>query len=112
MPEYVEYVNSPHGWEPCESVKSSEGCLYPNWRRKMAKKKSNWKKGPLPPDTWMWGGVVKVGDNPSGFYFADFHGDYVTLCPGGEIIKADQVAMWNNCLDLPPTVTRRAGGHT
>lgn len=36
-----------------------------------------WKQGPLPKDTWGWGGVVPVGQSGSGFFFADFKGDRV-----------------------------------
>lgn len=60
-----------------------------------------WKPGPLPGGTYHWGGVVKVGMS-GGFYFADFCGDHVKVCPGGEVILPDQVAMYNNCLRLPP----------
>ena len=36
-----------------------------------------WKEGPLPPDTWGWGGVMPFYLD-SGFFFADFRGDHVT----------------------------------
>lgn len=69
-----------------------------------------WKQGPMPPDTWGWGGVVKKGmENQCGFYFADFHGDHVKICPGGEILQAEDVSLYNNCLTLPPNCTARAG---
>ncbi len=67
-----------------------------------------WQKGPLPPGTWNWGGVIPVGDVSrwGGFYFADFHGDHVTMNPGNKgferVLKADDVAWFCNCLDLPP----------
>lgn len=62
-----------------------------------------WKNGPLPPETWMWGGITVVGENlNSGFYFADFHGDHAVIVPGGKIVKASEVAMYDNCLELPP----------
>lgn len=62
----------------------------------------HWTKGPLPANTWNWGGVCKVGLNPSdGFYFADFKGDSVELVPSGEILKADEVGWFCNCLVLP-----------
>lgn len=60
-----------------------------------------WKPGPLPPETWNWGGVVKKGDDPQGFYFADFHGDYVVLLHNNERLEADQVAFYNNGIKLP-----------
>lgn len=61
-----------------------------------------WKQGPLPPNTWNWGGVVLKGDKPSrGFFFADFCGTHVKLVDG-MVIQADQVAMYDNGLELPP----------
>jgi len=60
-----------------------------------------WKDGPLPPGTWNWGGVV-LKDMASGFYFADFHGDHVTLVPSGRRVEAEEVLMYNNSLELPP----------
>jgi hypothetical protein len=89
-----------------------------------------WKKGPLPPDTYHWGGVVPIcpacrgtgykiytpdrcpdcsgtgAEVTSGFYFADFKGDHVTMNPGTDTerdLKPDEVAWYNNALDLPPT---------
>ena len=60
-----------------------------------------WKPGPLPPDTWFWGGVVPKGEK-SGFYFADFCDDHVKTCPGGDIIKAADVEWYDNDIRLPP----------
>lgn len=62
-----------------------------------------WKKGPLPAGTYYWGGVVKVGQGTTGFYFADFRGDHVTT-PDGERIEADEVAFYDNSLRLPEIV--------
>lgn len=78
-----------------------------------------WQKGPLPPDTYNWGGVVPTSHNGSGFFFADFCGDHVKvedyeqLPSGGHkrkvvILKADEVAWWNNTLDLPPGAMGRS----
>lgn len=64
-----------------------------------------WQQGPLPANTWNWGGVVLVGASKLGFYFADFHGDHVILNPGtpnAERIEADQVGWFNNAIDMPP----------
>lgn len=67
-----------------------------------------WKKGPLPPNTWFWGGVVLVGDNLSGgFYFADFCGDHVLLPPVGKddftrYVKPEEVLWYNNGLGEAP----------
>lgn len=71
-----------------------------------------WKPGPLPPDTWNWGGVVPVGDQyTQGFYFADFCGDHVKLTVVDEYVarelKPEEVAFYNNCLELPPGVKSR-----
>jgi hypothetical protein len=73
-----------------------------------------WKKGPLPPNTWNWGGVVRVGDSPVyGFSFADFCGDHVDMVPGGTL-KADEVGWYDNSIELPPgapkTAKRLPGG--
>lgn len=61
-----------------------------------------WKQGPPPPDTWHWGAVVLKG-HEGGFFFADFHGDHVTL-PGGPEgrFAPDQILWWTNCIRLPP----------
>lgn len=68
-----------------------------------------WKKGPLPPNTWNWGGVVRAGSNPKvGFEFADFQGDHVTICPTDEILKSHEVGWYDNCLELAPETTCRA----
>lgn len=65
-----------------------------------------WKPGPLPPETYFWGGVVTramADKGQDGAHFADFCGDHVKLVPSGEVIKAEDVAFYNNCVDLPPT---------
>ncbi len=73
----------------------------------------SWKQGPLPPDTWNWGGVSlfnNFGDPEDGFYFADFKGDHAVLVPDGKVVKPEEVAWWNNCLNLPPgNSTHRMG---
>jgi len=61
----------------------------------------DWKEGPLPPNTWGWGGVVPVGTT-NGFFFADFCGDHVKIVPDGRVLKPEEVAWYNNCLHLPP----------
>lgn len=69
---------------------------------------SGWHKGPLPAETWNWGGVVPVGSDPHvGFYFADFQGDHVLiqksingLCVWVRI-QPEEVAYFNNCLSMP-----------
>lgn len=61
-----------------------------------------WKQGPMPPETWHWGGVVPVESKGMGFYFADFCGDHVKLVPSGRILKSHEVAWYDNSLELPP----------
>jgi hypothetical protein len=69
----------------------------------------SWKKGPLPAETWGWGGVTVKGDAGQGFYFGDFQGDKVVLCPEGRVLKADEVGQYNNAIqDLPANVKGRA----
>lgn len=69
---------------------------------------SGWHKGPLPADTWNWGGVVPVGSNPRhGFYFADFRGDHALISKSvdgvsvWERIEAADIAFFNNSLPMP-----------
>jgi hypothetical protein len=70
-----------------------------------------WKPGPLPPNTWNWGGVVLKSDKgQDGFYFADFCGDHVMICPDGRRVEATDIALYDNGLTLPQNATGRAGG--
>jgi hypothetical protein len=74
-----------------------------------------WKKGPLPPDTYYWGGVVPTDHDGTGFFFADFHGDHVVAQgvgnpPQDRTLKPDEVAWYNNALDLPPTGAKSREG--
>jgi hypothetical protein len=60
-----------------------------------------WKKGPLPPNTIWWGGVVPTDcTDKYGFYFADFHGDWVEIIPGGRRLEPHEVAWYDNSLEL------------
>ncbi len=61
-----------------------------------------WKKGPMPPDTYGWGGVVEVGEDGNYFHFADFCGDTVKTCPDEKELKPHEVAWYDNSLTLPP----------
>jgi hypothetical protein len=62
-----------------------------------------WQKGPLPKDTFGWGGVVVAGANPAnGFHFADFHGDHVIIDGGTKTLKAYEVELYDNSLTAPP----------
>lgn len=80
----------------------------------MSAKNHGWKPGPLPPDTYNWGGVT-TADAAGGFYFADFCGDHV-MCPGADPdgtakrVEAADVVLFNNSLTLPPQATGRVGG--
>lgn len=61
-----------------------------------------WKKGPLPPNTYGWGGVVPVDvDTGTGFFFADFQGDKV-VASNGQTYRAHEVVWYDNSLELPP----------
>lgn len=68
-----------------------------------------WQKGPLPAETWGWGGVVPKDQSGDGFYFADFQGDSVKTCPDGRALKPDEVALYDNSLTLPPHCKGRVG---
>jgi hypothetical protein len=73
-----------------------------------------WKKGPLPKDTYGWGGVVPSDSAGSGgFYFADFQGDTVKAIGaadggGDRVLKADEVGQYDNSLELPTNCKGRA----
>jgi hypothetical protein len=69
---------------------------------------AGWKKGPMPKNTWNWGGVVPAGQGSYGFMFADFHGDHVILCPSGKRLEPHEVAFYNNSLELPPKAAAEA----
>lgn len=79
-------------------------------------KHGGWKRGPLPPDTWGWGGVVPTDDaelrQSGGFYFADFRGDKVIAKPDDDsafTLKGADVAWYNNAIRfLPPAYERTA----
>jgi hypothetical protein len=69
-----------------------------------------WQKGPLPPDTYGWGGVVPFDFKAPGFFFADFAGDHVVTCPDGRVLQPHEVAQYDNSLALPEGATMRASG--
>lgn len=66
---------------------------------------TQWKKGPLPKDTWNWGAVVTDASR-GGFFFADFMGDHVMAytgdSPGKKRVDANEVVMYTNCIEMPP----------
>ena len=71
-----------------------------------------WKPGPLPANTWHWGGVVLKSEPSTGFYFADFCGDHVKIQDStfrfDRRVEAHDVALYDNGLELPPSVKGRA----
>lgn len=66
-----------------------------------------WQKGPLPKDTYGWGGVAPVGLG-TGFFFADFCGDKVKVVGGADNLelKPEEVAYYDNSLTLPPNCSQ------
>jgi hypothetical protein len=68
-----------------------------------------WNNGPLPPNTWGWGGVTTY-DTESGFYFADFCGDHVLTVPDGRKLQPHEVKQFDNSLTLPITPKQGVGG--
>lgn len=75
-----------------------------------------WQRGPLPPDTFGYGGVVPIGQKGHGFSFAEFAGDHVNLAGAcgvpevATVLEPEAVAWWNNCLKMPPPPEPGAGG--
>ena len=67
---------------------------------------SGWKEGPLPPGTWNWGGVVtkEITEQHSlGFFFAGFNGDHAVLAHNNQSVRAEDVVLYNNSIELPLT---------
>jgi hypothetical protein len=65
-----------------------------------------WKRGPLPPGTYNWGGIVNTeAARLGGFFFADFHGDHaLVIGKAGRIderVEAGDVLAYDNGLELP-----------
>lgn len=61
-----------------------------------------WRRGPLPPNTWHWGGVV-CRDTPKGyFHFANFCGDHAKLIPDDTVIEREDVLWYDNGIEEPP----------
>lgn len=83
----------------CDDCKCCPACPKKAALDAPCKDATAWKKGPLPADTYYWGGVVLDGMT-SGFYFADFCGDHVRI--DGTRHEAVEVVWYNNCLQLPP----------
>jgi hypothetical protein len=71
-----------------------------------------WKKGPMPADTFGWGGIVSTSDvtvkeleegsYTGGFQFADFRGDHILLpMQENRRVEAENIAFYNNSITLP-----------
>ncbi len=69
-----------------------------------------WQKGPLPPETYGWGGVVPLHVGGGGFYFADFQGDKVEIVSEDpkEWLKPNEVVWYDNSITLPPDSPKNA----
>lgn len=59
-----------------------------------------WRPGPLPLNTWQYGGVVTAETEPW-FAFADFRGDHAVLADGTRV-EPEDVLLWTNCIEEPP----------
>ena len=93
---------------------------HPKPASKGASKKGRWREGPLPANTYGWGGIV-TKECPKGiFLYADFCGDYAMIYDSekGHLItrrvEACDILLWDNPLTEPPTdlleeVLQRAG---
>ena len=73
---------------------------------------SGWRAGPLPPDTYWWGGVVLKSQKPingvyTGFFMASFCGDHVEIHDRQVdrttplIVQPEDIVYYNNSLQLP-----------
>lgn len=64
-----------------------------------------WKRGPLPEDTYGWGGIVREDRDPEhGFEFASFVGDHVQVFRNGQLeerVEGYDIAYYNNDIQLP-----------
>jgi len=80
---------------PIMSVESAAAILAGN--------SSGWKKGPLPANTWQWGGVMLQGEGTNSLWFADFCGDHVKLFGRKDKPRAEarEIAYYNNSLVSP-----------
>lgn len=65
-----------------------------------------WQKGPMPKETYGWGGVVPVAGVEKliagAFLFADFQGDHVLLPLGDKKLLPHEIAYYDNSLELAP----------
>jgi hypothetical protein len=66
-----------------------------------------WRQGPLPPDTYFWGGVVtKEIDGQGTWYWCCFRGDHA-MTSDEQRIEADEVVWYNNSINEPPTLNMK-----
>jgi hypothetical protein len=62
-----------------------------------------WQRGPLPEDTWGFGGVVSREMPPGSFDFAEFRGGYVLAIDENlRVIPAADVVWYDNSMHAPP----------
>lgn len=70
-----------------------------------------WHQGPLPANTYQFGGIVLKGLDPNrGFHFADFRGDHVMVVTSSGDLKrheANEIGYWNNSITIPVILPRR-----
>ena len=59
-----------------------------------------WRRGPVPPDTWFYGAIVRVGS--AELEFAAFEDTRVVAMPSGEVVSPESVAWYDNSIDPPP----------
>lgn len=69
---------------------------------------AKWHKGPLPADTWGYGGVVLAEMPEQTFLFADFRGDHALLVntesgKDGKRLDPAEILAYNNAIQLPPS---------
>lgn len=81
---------------------------HPKPTKSTTNKKGRWRKGPLPKNTYGWGGIV-TKDCPDGFFlYADFCGDYAMTftTEKGHLttqrVEAADILLWDNALTEPP----------
>lgn len=62
-----------------------------------------WQNGPLPPNTYHWGGVqLKGEEGRMSFHFADFRGDHVILpMEQSRRVEKDEIILFNNSIHCP-----------
>ena len=83
----------------------------------MSSETHGWKPGPLPPETWYWGGVVLNGDTTGGFILVDVCGNHARVFKSDKPrdewprIEANEIAAFNNSLGPVPKELMRGVTH-